>query len=202
VGSNEDLVAYLRNNPGFKVLQHGYHHELFEFDCEDSAEVRRRLEQGTQLLAEAGFPAPQTFVAPHDKFSRTSIAEAAQRFRVVSTGWFESGRLPYAWWPKYAWGKLSGSPHWRAGQASLLTHPGCLLSRARPVELILDSVFDEIERNRLTVLVTHWWEYFSDGKADERFIEVLHETAERLAKRRDLSVVSFDDVASGKAPLN
>jgi hypothetical protein len=202
VGSNQDLVAYLHANPGFKVLQHGYHHELFEFDCQDPAEVRRRLDEGRRLFADAGFRAPQTFVAPYDRFSRTSLAEAAQQFRVVSTGWFEAARLPYAWWPKYAWEKLSGAPHWRAGQASLLTHPGCLLSRARPVDSILDCVFDEIERNRLTVLVTHWWEYFPDGKANDRFISVLHETADRLANRRDLSVVSFDDVASGKTPLN
>src|SRR6266567_336668 len=159
MAGNEKLVAYLLDNPGFHILQHGYHHERFEFDCGDPAEIRRRFNQGRQLLADAGFPVPQTFVAPHDRFSRASLAEAVQQFRVVSTGWFEAGRLPFSWWPKYAWGKLSGSPHWRAGRASLLTHPGCLLSRDRPLEAILDSVFAEIERNRLTVLVTHWWEY-------------------------------------------
>jgi hypothetical protein len=36
----------------------------------------------------------------------------------------------------------------------------------------------------------------------ERFIGVLHETAERLAGLKDVTVVSFDDVASGKTPLN
>src|SRR6059036_1700802 len=55
VGSNQQLVSYLRDNAGFKVLQHGYHHELFEFDCENPMEIRRRLDQGRELLTEAGF---------------------------------------------------------------------------------------------------------------------------------------------------
>jgi hypothetical protein len=55
---------------------------------------------------------------------------------------------------------------------------------------------------RLTVLVTHWWEYFTDGQPDEPFIEVLHETGNWLAKQPDVKVISFDDVAQGTVPLS
>ena len=202
IGGNQELVRYLLENSGFHLAQHGYHHERFEFDCANAVESRRRFEDGQRLMKEAGFATPQTFIAPHDRFSRASLGEAARRFRVVSTGWLEAGRMPLPWWPKYALGKFSGASHWRAGCAALLTHPGCLLSRNRPLDSMIENIRQQIDSRRLTVLVTHWWEYFPNGQADEQFIGVLHETAAYLASRRDLAVVSFDDVAAGAVPLN
>jgi hypothetical protein len=202
IGDNRSLVRYLRDNPGFHVLQHGYHHEPFEFDRKDGNEIRRRLEEGTRLLLEAGIPAPQTFVAPHDKFSRESLAEVARRFRVISTGWFELQRLPFSWWPKYALKKIAGAPHWQVGGALLLSHPGCLLSCHRPRAAMLDLIKRQIESCQLSVLVTHWWEYFRNGEPDEPFIQVLHETAEYLARDSSIEVISFDELAAGKIPLN
>jgi len=38
----------------------------------------------------------------------------------------------------------------------------------------------------LTVLVTHWWEYFRDGHPDEPFIDFLHDTAEYLAHNPEI----------------
>src|SRR5437660_7236660 len=69
IGSNRGLVDYLRAHSGLHIAQHGYHHDYFEFDRLDRREVIRRLEQGAKLLAEAGLPQPQTFVAPYDKLS-------------------------------------------------------------------------------------------------------------------------------------
>jgi hypothetical protein len=60
----------------------------------------------------------------------------------------------------------------------------------------------DIESRALTVVVTHWWEYFRDGVPDEKFIAVLHEVAAWLASRGDIRVVSFRDVASGNVELN
>jgi len=53
----------------------------------------------------------------------------------------------------------------------------------------------------LTVLVTHWWEYFRNGTHDQAFIDVLHETADYLATASDVRVVSFDELAEGGVPL-
>jgi hypothetical protein len=200
VGDNEKLVRYLRDNPGFHIVQHGYDHSFFEFDSISTDDVCDRLEQGTRLLMDAGFPRPQTFVAPYDKFSSISLREAAKRFRVISTGWFELERLPVSWWPKYALRKIARSPHWQIGRTRLLTHPGCLLSCERPRAVMLDAVKKSVLSRRLTVLVTHWWEYFDGGKPDEPFIQVLHETAAWLASQPDVKVISFDDVAEGKVP--
>lgn len=197
LGSNTGLTAYLRANPGFRIVQHGCFHEPFEFDTHDRAEVIRRLEHGAQCLAEAGVRPAAAFVAPHDKFSPEAYVETARRFRVISSGWFEWRRVPMGWWPQYLWKKLMRRPHWRVGKTQLLSHPGCLLSYTRAPETILDTIKRTIEQRTVTVLVTHWWEYFRGGEPDDAFIAVLHQTAEYLATHPDICVTSFDALADG-----
>jgi hypothetical protein len=202
IAGNETLVRYLRDNSGYKVVQHGCHHHSFEFDLPTRDEIARRLEQGTQCLLAAGFPKPDTFVAPHDRFSRPAYAEVASRFPVVSSGWFELSRLPHPWWPQYLVKKARKHQHWRVGGTLLLSHPGCLLSYRRNYDLMLDSIEASIESRQLTVLVTHWWEYFRNQQEDTRFIELLHETAECLARRDDVKVISFSEAMEKDLPLN
>jgi Uncharacterized protein conserved in bacteria (DUF2334) len=188
-------VNYVRDNPGFHVAQHGYDHSLFEFDSANAGDVCDRLEQGTRLLMDAGFPRPQTFVAPYDKFSAVSLRQTARRFRVISTGWFEWRRLPRQWWPRYLLRKFARQPHWQIGKTLLLTHPGCLLSCQQPRATILERVKESVASRQLTVLVTHWWEYFPGGKPDETFIQILHQTADWLMHQPDVQVISFDEAA-------
>jgi hypothetical protein len=202
IGTNTNLVNYLSKNKGFEIVQHGLHHDYLEFDGVDRASVSDWLDEGTRLLLEAGFSRPKSFVAPYDKFSRASLRETARRFRVVSSGWFELKRVPLTWWPRYAWKKLRATPHWRIGRTFLLSHPGCLLSCIRPYEKILETIRAQIERQQLTVLVTHWWEYFREQTADESFIGLLHETADYLARRNDTKVIAFSDLVTGNVPLN
>jgi hypothetical protein len=196
--ANPGLTAYLRANAGFQIVQHGCHHDPFEFDSHDRANVVRRLEEGAERIREAGLKPASAFVAPHDKFSPIAYIETARRFRVISSGWFEWRRVPARWWPRYLWKKLMRSPHWRVGPTRLLSHPGCLLSYTRPPETILPAIKAAIARQELTVLVTHWWEYFRNGEPDERFIDVLHQTAEYLASHPDIDVTTFDALAAGK----
>jgi hypothetical protein len=198
IGENPQLVSYLRANPGYGIVQHGYDHSLFEFDSERPEEIRRRMDHGTELLREAGFPKPQTFVAPYDRFSGAALREAVKRFRVVSTGWFEMRRLPATWWPRYLLQKMRRRPHWRMGRTWLLSHPGCLLSRHRPVANILEELKRSVESRRLTVLVTHWWEYFQQQTPNKPFLDVLHATANYLSSSPNIRVISFEDV-SGSA---
>lgn len=202
IGSNAELVRYLKSNPGFQIVQHGFRHNYFEFDRVSADEVEDRLEQGTRFLMDAGFAEPTTFVAPYDKLSRDSLRAVAKRFPVLSTGWFELRRLPVAWWPNYFSKKVCKAPHWRVGQTILLSHPGCLLSCHREYDGMLQSVIDSVNSRQLTVLVTHWWEYFRDGKADERFIHFLHQTADYLASQSDIRVIAFSDLIRSRLPLN
>jgi hypothetical protein len=202
VGDNSKLVQYLRENPGYKVVQHGCHHDCFEFDRTSPEEITARLERGTRLLMEAGFAHPVTFVAPHDKLSRASYREVAKRFRVISSGWFELQRLPVAWWPRYLVKKTSHAPHWRIDGTLLLSHPGCLLSAQRNFDSMLDEIVRSVNSRKVTVLVTHWWEYFSNGVPREKFIQRLHQTAEYLASQADIKVISFADLAEEGMELN
>jgi hypothetical protein len=202
IGENQPLVSYLRANPGYHFAQHGFNHERNEFDREDRTEIRKRLGAGRKMLVEAGFDAPRTFVAPYDKISARSMAELATQFPVVSTGWFELRRLPVPWWPRYALKKTLKAHHWRVDRTTLLSHPGCLLSFHRPFITMAEQIRTVIESRQLTVLVTHWWEYFRHGLADEPFIEILHETAAYLSSQKDIKVVSFDDLVDSDIPLN
>lgn len=200
LAENGALVRYLRENPGYRIIQHGCYHDTFEFDTPDRAEVVRRLERGRKRLREAGFADATTFVAPHDKLSRVAYEEVAKRFAVISTGWFEWRRLPLGWRPRYLLKKLSGRPHWRIGSTQLLSHPGCLLSYTRAPETILPLIKRAIDRQPVTVLVTHWWEYFRRGEPNGPFIRALHETADYLASRPDVRVIPFSALAEdGKA---
>lgn len=202
IGANTKLVGYLRENQGYEIVQHGLHHDYLEFDRVRNGAVGDWLEKGTKTLMDAGFEKPTTFVAPYDKFSRSALKETARRFRVISTGWYERRRLPYAWWPRYGWKKIRNEPHWRIGQTLLLSHPGCLLSCFRAYDKMLETIQQAVEQRQLTILVTHWWEYFREQKPDEAFIALLHETADYLAGERDLKVISFSDLASNRIPLS
>jgi Uncharacterized protein conserved in bacteria (DUF2334) len=198
IARNEKLVRYLLEEPGYSIVQHGCHHDQLEFDRPARSEVARRLEWGTQRLLEAGFARPQTFVAPYDKLSQAALVETASRFRVLSTGWFELRRLPYGWWPRYALKKMRRADHWQIGRTLLLTHPGCLLSYHRDYTAMPGVIANHIKTHQLTVLVTHWWEYFHDGTPDEAFIHVLHETADYLGRCPDLKVISFAALVDGE----
>lgn len=202
MAESRELLDYLKSEPGYQIVHHGCHHDYCEFGETDRTKLAHLLDQGARRLQEAGFRKPAAFVAPHDRLSREAYVEVARRFPVISTGWFEAGRIPLSWWPAYLGKKVKKTPHWRAGQAALLSHPGCLLSYHHPYQEMFGKVRRAVEGAPLTVLVTHWWEYFRDGQADKPFIDVLHEVATWLGESKDVKVVSFGDVAAGKVPLN
>jgi hypothetical protein len=67
---------------------------------------------------------------------------------------------------------------------------------------MLDQIRRSIESRQLTVLVTHWWEFFRDGESDLPFIQVLHETAAYLAAQKEIKVIRFSDILNQNIPLN
>ena len=196
-----ELIQYLRTNPGYQLAQHGCFHDLYEFDQLDGAATNARLAEGARQYTAAGFPSPRAFIAPQDRLSRAALKAVAARFDVLSTGWFELGRQPFGWLPQYALKKIRGRPHWKVGRTALLSHPGCLMSYLRPLDGMMANIRRAVEGQTLTVLVTHWWEYFRTGQPDEPLIGVLHQLADYLAAARDLRVISFAELADGKIPL-
>ena len=67
---------------------------------------------------------------------------------------------------------------------------------------MLGGILHYVNTQRLTVLVTHWWEYFRDGHPDEPFIDFLHDTAEYPAHHPEIKVISFDDLVKNGRSLN
>src|SRR5213075_197629 len=102
----------------------------------------------------------------------------------------------------YAWKKLRHTPHWRVGDTLLLSHPGCLLSCFRSYSTSLELILQHLKSKRLTVLVTHWWEYFRHGTPDEQFMQFLHQTLNFLAGDPEIKVIRFSDLLGGEIPLN
>jgi hypothetical protein len=205
IDDNASLCRYLISR-GYDFLHHGLHHDtidgVFEFALPDRKEIARRLDLGRERLLAAGLGIPPGFVAPYDALSPAAHLEVAARFPAISTGWYEWKKLPLRWMPRYAMKKLRREPHWRVGDTLLLSHPGCLLSRYRNYDGMLEAVRRAVESQPLTVLVTHWWEYFPQGQPDEAFIAVLHEVASWLASRRDIEVVRLGEVTRGTKSLH
>lgn len=195
IGTNPQLVSYLLDNPGYHVIQHGLSHAIidghYEFDRDDRLDCAQRLQRGTELLMQAGFPEPRVFVAPQDKLSYAALEEVIRRFDILSCGWYELRRIPPRWRIHYLLKKLRKLDHWQLKNTKLLTHPGCLLSRFKPCDAMLDSVKAAVAARPLTVLVTHWWEYFPQGQPDLSFITILHQVAEYLHTAPNLRVIPF-----------
>lgn len=201
IGKNKQLVRYLLDRPGYCIVQHGCTHEFVgggcEFELPNPADAATRLETGRRLFAQAKLPSAPAFVAPYDRFTRQSMAVVAREFPLISANWYELRNIPRAWWMAYLKKKLRKSPHWRAGNTLLLTHPGCHLSCHRPLDSMLNNIKLSIASRRLTVLVTHWWEYYPGGDPNDEFIAILHRTADYLASQDNIKVVSFREIASG-----
>ena len=70
------------------------------------------------------------------------------------------------------------------------------------LDVMLANIKTAVLSSHLTVLVTHWWEYFRNHQPNKPFIEVLHQTASFLDKTPGVKVVSFDAVAAGEVPIS
>jgi hypothetical protein len=200
LSQNPSLLDFLRQEEGFHIVQHGLHHDHVggrgEFALDDPQELAERFDRGRALLEEAGVPSPVGFVAPYDQLSRSAMTEAMKRYDVVSTGWYDLGRVPVRCWPRYLFGKkILRRAHWRWGGTLFLSHPGCILSHNRDTETMRDAVLQAIRSQRLTVVVSHHWEYFPGGQPDEAFIGVLHELAEVFEKDPEIRVIPFRDAS-------
>lgn len=202
IGEHRELVSYLRSNPGYGIVQHGLEHTFQEFLAADEDRARRSLSQGADLLAAAGLGRPSAFVAPQDRISPPAMRVLAERFRVVSTCWFEPRQVAASWWPAYLAKKALARPHWHAGSCAMLSHPGSLLTHTSDPQAQFDTLRRQIRSHHLTVVVTHWWEYYRREQYDPAMLGLLHDTADWLSAARNVRVVSFDDVARGVVPLH
>ncbi len=200
IADNRRFVDYVRAEPKLHVVQHGLRHEIvggrFEFDRDDARDVATRMDAGSRALRDAGFPKPSTFVAPQDQISRTAVRAALARYAVLSTGYYSLRRLPRRHWARYLIDKrVSKRPHVRLRSQTLLTHPGCILSPHREPEHVAEAILAVVRSQRLTVVVSHHWEYASGGGEPSPLVDVLHSLPERF-EAEAVRVVTFDEARS------
>ncbi len=85
ISDNPNLVKYLRENSNYHVIQHGCHHDCFEFNRKSPADIAARLDHGTKLLTAAGFPAPRHVC----RAARQALARQLPRSRPAIPGHFQ-----------------------------------------------------------------------------------------------------------------
>jgi len=199
IEDNPQLLDYLRHNSLYVPMVHGFSHAFvdgtFEFNRENTSDIRRRLDHGLNLFASAGLGRPDAFVAPQDQCSRFAVVEIAKRFRVFSTQYLNRYRLPHRYWPRYFWRKRSKClRHFRLGNSTVLTHPGCLLSCAKSPTGMLEKLRQSLQDNDVTVIVSHHWEYFfPNGTMNTKLVDVLHAFAHYLATSPDVRVIRMSE---------
>lgn len=201
IEDNPDLLDYLRHNPFYVPIVHGFNHAFvdgnFEFNRDEPKDIAKRLDAGLAIFESAGLGRPKTFVAPQDQCSRSSVVEITKRFRVLSLQYLNRHRLPRRYWPAYLWRKsMKSHRHFHLGSSTILTHPGCLLSAEKPIHNIFDNLRRSLENDEVTVIVSHHWEYFyPNGNLNAALVDVLHAFADYLAAAPDVQVIRMDEAS-------
>lgn len=199
IAENPKLLEYLRHNPAYIPVVHGFHHAFidgsFEFNRDEPEDIARRLDNGLALFKSAGLGRPEAFVAPQDQCSRAAVIEIMKRFRILSLQYLNRHRLPLRYWPTYFRQKKSQSRrHFRLGTSIILSHPGCLLSRDKATRGMLDRLLQSLRDDDVTVIVSHHWEFFyPNDTVNVALIEVLHAFAEYLGTASDVRVIRMEE---------
>jgi hypothetical protein len=201
IAQHGELIDYLSSHPCLQLAQHGCHHDQHEFLIDDKDEIIRRLNLGLKCFEEAGLVRPKAFVAPQDKLSATAIQEISKRYTIISTGWFQRSRLPLIWWPRYMLSKWRHEDHWRKGNCFLLSHPTSSLTRLYRPEFVLEMIKKRISEHELTILNTHWWEFFPNWQPDQPFIDVLHSLADFFYQNKEVRLIGFDQLLDGSVQI-
>ncbi len=194
VAQNDALCRLVADEELYVVLQHGLHHAYvnggYEFDHDDTQDLRARVIRGHKLLIAAGLGEPAGFVAPQDKVSKSGLKILCENFKVVSSGWYALRRLPKRMRAHYlVQCRLQRKEHWTFRGTSLLSHPGCILSYTRDAQSILPELKRQILSRSLTVVVSHHWEYVRGGTQNRPMIQALHDLAPWLESRKDIQVI-------------
>lgn len=183
---NPALIEYLKKNQ-YELVMHGCHHTFHEFGTDARQEIQNRLKRGFQAFEEADLQRPSAFVAPYEAISRAAFSEITQNFSLLSSHWYSIKKIPIQFWPSLISSKLKKQPYWKANTCLCLTRPRQFFSS---VNYTLQDIVAVIETSPITVLLTHWWEFFDQEGA--RKLKLLHELAGYLATNSSVKVVALN----------
>ncbi len=179
ITGNPGLLHFLNSIRKKEFLLHGFEHAgksgRYEFESEDRNVIEDKLIKGMDIFEKAFGVIPETFVAPQDKYSRTAFAQIKSRFKTLSLGWVDSGRIPFALYCRYLQMKLMHRNYICDGKFLITEHPGCMFSRFKDVNETSRKLDDYIAGHEITVIVTHHWEFFDNGVLNRELINAFRQ---------------------------
>jgi len=198
IDQNDGLIEWLNQSAQTNVVLHGWRHtdsqQPAEFDINDRQQIRARIRDGQHVFRRAFGAESRVFVAPYDRYSRSTLHELRQSFDVFSTGWFSRHNFPHSAWTTLAASRLRRHPHCRFGSLQILSHPGCLVSPAvsdrdahERLQLWLQSGHD-------LVLVLHHWEICLDGEVDPQLLKRLKDIVATVNSHGTYRFASFEEL--------
>ena len=186
ITGNHDLLRFLNAINRKEFLLHGFEHAgkggKYEFESEDKKVIETKLTEGINLFEKAFGEIPETFVAPQDKYSRTAFAQIRNRFKTLSLGWVDSSRIPIAFYYRYLQMKLMHRNYIRDGSFLITEHPGCMFSKFMDINEMSKKLDEYIAAHRMTVIVTHHWEFFENGTLNT---DLLNAFRRRITELKD-----------------
>ncbi|KZZ81181.1 hypothetical protein A3767_16415 [Oleiphilus sp. HI0133] len=195
---NTHLLQQLNAMHRNEFLHHGYEHSgqngLCEFESRDTELLAHKLQHGREILRRCFNQAPKTFVAPQDKYSPEALRLIQSRFETFSLGWIDRSRLPHSIIPKYVVKKLLKRNSMRYGDTLLTEHPGCHYSQYVSRELSDAKLDAALNANPFTIIVTHHWEFFDQGKLIHSMWDAFKSRILALQADRNTQLITFSQL--------
>jgi peptidoglycan/xylan/chitin deacetylase (PgdA/CDA1 family) len=203
VSDNSELVSYLRENPGYELLQHGYDHSIIDGLPEgkrtDRNDAEMIIRDSAEIMLDAFGHTPDFFVGPWDAFSPQFLKNLSRHFKGISM--YRLGKRHMPWHLKpiavarrlYPGGTRAGFFRWK--DFVIFEHPGTMISMFNRFDTILPSIKAALDRLDVLVLVSHHWEFFYDWNGlNQPFFEVWLEIIDFLLSTPSIQITSFQEM--------
>jgi len=199
IDENGALIAYLRNIKNAEFLLHGYAHfgipPAYEFENDDKNVIMDKLAKGKEILQRAFGQIPSTFVAPQDKYSPAAFKIIKENFEIFSLGWIDKTRIGTKLKVKYNWMKLTKNNYIKEGGMAIFEHPGCLFSKFKSTEETMKQLDHYIEQHKITIIVTHHWEFYEEGRPNQKLIDAFVSKIKALHQSSKYQFITFSQLA-------
>jgi hypothetical protein len=197
---DSEIVRYLRQNPVYEIVQHGYNHLIIDGIREgmlaDARVITGKIETSSAIIKECFGRESDFFVVPWDDVSAESISLLKRSFKGISL--HRLGQRHVSWSRKLQaacrrfLNDRTRLPYFQDGSFLLLEYPGPILSMFNDYSLMKGKVIEWLAHHDILILVNHYWEYFWDwDQPNHEFISAWHDIAASLLDRPDVEIISF-----------
>ena len=191
VSDNRALCDFLNEKAAAGLVEiclHGYSHTFFEFISHDRSLIRRKLEQGMDLLQRA-FPAAdiKTFIPPYDRLSPVALEE------LIAAG-FHISTMSHNLAPLPALPQISGFRAGRINQRQLLyVCDDYLFSCQRDPAESLRLARAALAEEDLIIVCNHYWMFFHPWKPQPNAADISawQSLLDGILEADDYEIASF-----------